>query len=553
MSQINSTQDVHDAMTKYRDDPRPTSESSATIADAALTAAGHGVAPGTLDQDAHDTAPKPATADEGTPRTPEGSDHPRITLRVELTAFDTVDDDVPTWAWEHDGRGRIPVGGMTLFAGRPAAGKSTSARWFAAQVSRGTLPGAWQGQPHGVAYIAAEESAKYSVKPSLRAAGADTSRVYFPETVVQSADDEAIRYSYVPAHAMGQLAATLKAHDVRLVVVDPLMATLGGDVDAHRSNEVRERLKPWVDLAEEIDGVVLGIVHLNKSSNGDIVAGINGSSAFGELARAAFGFVKDPDSDDGDRVMSQEKNSLGSEDLALTYRLDPQEVTTSSGKTAEMPRFTIVGPSDRSAGEILRSNATAGPDSANARQVVMALLEANGGVATVSEVKAELSDYGLSYKTAANQRDRWGIVSEPVANESRLKQWRRKNTTSEDDAPRQESLPTGNEGGKYVGSDNGAGQDTEILSFPTSHPECGKYPGSVGSDTLTRTVDLGRPEVVDAILDILSADHEVSVGKLMRTVKGVTGDGSTVGEVLDRLQAAGRVTEGVKGGYLLAR
>lgn len=97
------------------------------------------------------------------------------------------------------------------------------------------------------------------------------------------------------------------------------MATLGGDVDAHRSNEVRERLKPWVDLAEQIDGVVLGIVHLNKSGNGDIVAGSNGSSAFGELARAAFGFVKDPDCDDGDRVMSQEKNSLGAEDLETLH------------------------------------------------------------------------------------------------------------------------------------------------------------------------------------------------------------------------------------------
>lgn len=85
---------------------------------------------------------------------------------------------------------------MTLFAGRPAAGKSTAARWFAAQVSRGTLPGAWVGQPHSVAYIAAEESAKYSVKPSLRAAGADTSRVFFPETVIESTGHETVRYNY---------------------------------------------------------------------------------------------------------------------------------------------------------------------------------------------------------------------------------------------------------------------------------------------------------------------------------------------------------------------
>lgn len=43
------------------------------------------------------------------------------------------------------------------------------------------------------------------------------------------------------------------------------------------------------------------------------------------------------------------------------------------------------------------------------------------------------------------------------------------------------------------------------------------------------------------------------VGAVMRTVREMTGDGSTVGDVLDQLQAAGRVTEGSRGGYLLAR
>lgn len=291
-----------------------------------------------------------------------GSQPRRAAVKVSLRSFADIADDVPTWAWTYADKGRIPVGGMTLFAGRPGAGKSTSARWFAAQVTRGTLPGVWHGTPHNVAYIAAEESPKYSVKPSLRAAGADTAHVFFPEAVAVQENGETNRYSRIPAAAMDSLAQELRDADVKLVVVDPLMSVLGDGVDAHRSNEVREHLTPWMNLAEQIDGVVLGIVHLNKSGNGDVVAGINGSSAFGELARAAFGFTKDPDSAEGDRVMSQEKNSLGTEDLALTYRLTSVPVTTASGKTAEMPRFDIVGESDRTVGDILRDGNQRGPE-----------------------------------------------------------------------------------------------------------------------------------------------------------------------------------------------
>lgn len=59
---------------------------------------------------------------------------------------------------------------------------------------------------------------------------------------------------------------------------------------------------------------------LRKAPNGDVVAGINGSSAFGEVARSIFGFAKDLES--GERILSQAKNSAGEEDLALTYRIE---------------------------------------------------------------------------------------------------------------------------------------------------------------------------------------------------------------------------------------
>jgi hypothetical protein len=271
---------------------------------------------------------------------------------ISLTPASTLMDDVPVWAWEHDGRGRIQLGTLSLFAGRPGAGKSSAARWFAAAYSRGTMPGCWHGKRQNVAYIAAEESDRFIVKPGLRAAGADMDRVYFPQVDVDGhhtrplskIDNDALTNAFI-------------ANNITVVVVDPLLSTIPGNVDLHRNNEVRAYLEPWAAMADAIGGVVIAVVHLTKSPNGDVVAAINGSSAFGEVARSVFGFAKEVDSQ-GDRVMSQAKNNAGTEDLALSYVIESTEITTDSGKTGEVGRFVITGNSDRTAGEVLQDETT---------------------------------------------------------------------------------------------------------------------------------------------------------------------------------------------------
>ena len=271
---------------------------------------------------------------------------------ISLTPATTLMDDVPVWAWEHDGRGRIQLGTLSLFAGRPGTGKSTAARWFAAEYSRGGLPGCWQDKPQNVAYISAEESDRFIVKPGLRAAGADLNRIYLPRVEVDG-------HCTCPVSKVdsGALTKAFIANGVTVVIVDPLLSTIPGNVDLHRNNEVRTYLEPWAKMADAIGGVVVAVVHLTKSPHGDVVAAINGSSAFGEVARSVFGFAKEVDSQ-GDRVMSQAKNSAGVEDLALSYVIEPVEVTTDSGKTGEVGRFAIMGNSDRTAGEILEDETT---------------------------------------------------------------------------------------------------------------------------------------------------------------------------------------------------
>lgn len=270
-----------------------------------------------------------------------------------------VKDDVPTLAWEPKrGYPAIAVGTLVIFGGRPAAGKSTSARWVCAELTKGTLPGAWYGTPVGVAWIGTEESEVYMMKPGLRAAGADLDKVVIPE-VQFGPDGDAV--SILHHLDMDALAEEFRRAGIRVVVLDPLMSAVGSRTDVNRSNEVRSRLEPWVKLAEAIDGFVIGIAHLKKSFTGDVVAALNGSSAFGEVARSIFGFAKDDEAGDGTRLMSHAKSSFGPEDISYTYTLEPVEVTTDSGKTAIMSRFVLGEETDRTVSDALRDAAAGAP------------------------------------------------------------------------------------------------------------------------------------------------------------------------------------------------
>ena len=274
---------------------------------------------------------------------------------IELISADEIEDDAPTWVWEYEGAGRMMLGTLAIFAGRPAVGKSTAARWLAAGFTTGAHEGCFHGKPQNVAYIATEESWRHMIKPSLRAAGADMRRV----KCVQATSDGR-ESKLLAATDEGALTEAFIAAEVSIVVLDPLMGTVDGKTDIYRNNETREVLDPWRRIAEKIGGLVIGIAHLTKAPSGDIVAAIQGSSAFGEVARSVFGFAKDGD---GNRIMSQAKNSAGREDLAVEYTVDPIQVTTDTGKAAEVARFEITGKSDRDVGDVLREQARGGRSS----------------------------------------------------------------------------------------------------------------------------------------------------------------------------------------------
>lgn len=457
---------------------------------------------------------------------------------ITLESFADMEWDIPTWAWEpeHNGQsiGAIPLGAMTMFAGRPGAGKSSAGRYFAAQVTRGTLPGHWYGTPQKVAYLAGEESLKYNVLPSLIASGADTSMMIRPKVTFVTPDGKTEIVGMMPNQDMRDLTEQFIDAGVKLVVVDPLMEYMGTDIDVYKNNEVRAKIKPWAKLAEDIDGVVIAIMHLNKSGNGDVVAGINGSSAFGEVARAVFGFAIDPDDEDGDRIMSQEKNSIGVEGAAWVYRMEGKLITNSEGKTGDFGTFQLIGDSDRTVGEVLRDSSASRPDdSGDLKSVVLDFLESSGGIARVSDIQKEVRDSGHNFKTAQNQKGKWGIKS---CKPEGVWSW-------ELTAPTSHPTPT------PLGTRDVGTLGSSLVTGGNQHPEPGNIPTSQ-DPTPIRGHDPREDEALNAVLESLSPEYGMSAKVIEQSVPLV--HRTQVPEILDQLTTDGFVIQdGAK--YLLPR
>jgi hypothetical protein len=276
---------------------------------------------------------------------PEGQDA-RGRKLVLTRAFD-IEPEPVVWAWEDDSGGRIPAGSLGLAAGREGTGKSSFLIWLSARITTGTLPGSLFGAPRGVIYVAVEDSWKYTIVPRLMAAGADLKLVYRAE--VQAVQGDTVSLS-LPADN-GLLERAINENDVALVALDPLMSAISDHLDTHVNRQVRTALDPLARIADRTRAVFAGIAHFSKAANTDASSLITGSGAFKDVSRFIFAFATD--ADDGSKVITQTKNSLGHSDLpSLAYRIIEATVPTGKGD-ARVGRFVLDGPSAKSVQDIL--------------------------------------------------------------------------------------------------------------------------------------------------------------------------------------------------------
>jgi len=217
---------------------------------------------------------------------------------VELTPVD--------WLWKP----YLPFGKLSVLQGNPGEGKTHFAMHLAAACTNGKLlPNMERMEPFNVIYQTAEDGLGDTVKPRLIEAGADLDRVLvIDDSDVQlTLSDERIEKAIIENNA-------------RLVIIDPIQAYLGADVDMNRANEVRPIFMRLGQVAQRTGCAILLIGHLNKAAGMQSLQRGLGSIDIAAAVRSVM-FIGKLKHDPTMRILTHEKSSLAPPGVSLAFSL----------------------------------------------------------------------------------------------------------------------------------------------------------------------------------------------------------------------------------------
>ncbi len=223
----------------------------------------------------------------------------------------------PRFLWAR----RVPIGGQTVIAGNGGDGKSTIGLDLAARVTTGgAMPGdadAFFAKPRGVLVLQYEDDPGMISIARLEASGADAERVGFIEGVRER--DGTVRLASLDRDLVA-IERAIEEYDAQLIIIDPLSAALGPNVDSWKDDAVRRVLSPCNELAMRRGVAVLGILHLGKALERGAVHRVLGSVAFVNNARSVLLTAKDP-ADEQRRCLAHVKHNWSQRADTLAFRL----------------------------------------------------------------------------------------------------------------------------------------------------------------------------------------------------------------------------------------
>ena len=215
---------------------------------------------------------------------------------LRLIKMSDVEATKVEWLWYP----YIPYGKVTIIQGDPGEGKTTLILNLAALLSKGEkLPESMErSEPINIIYQTAEDGLSDTVKPRLIAANADDERI------------ERLEQAIIETKA-------------KLVILDPLQAYIGANVDMHRANEIRPVMKHLAEVAQRQQCAVVLIGHLNKAIGMKSSYRGLGSIDIPASARSVLlvGRIKDNPTV---RVMAQVKSSLAPEGEPIAFELNKE-------------------------------------------------------------------------------------------------------------------------------------------------------------------------------------------------------------------------------------
>lgn len=312
----------------------------------------------------------------------------KVSNNLKIICMEDVEMKEVKWLWYP----YIPYGKLTIIQGDPGEGKTTLVLQLAALLSNGEkLPcDDKERSPVNIIYQTAEDGLADTIKPRLVAAGADCNKVLVIDESENglSMTDERIE------QALQKTAA-------KLLILDPIQAYLGANVDMHRANEIRPVMKRLGDLAEKYDCAVLLIGHMNKASGSKSTYRGLGSIDFQATARSVLvvGRVKN---DPTLRVMAHDKSSLAPEGKSIAFRLDKEN------------GFCWEGQCDLTVEELL-SGDVKGQKLKSAKEFLAEILK--DGAKKQKEIEAAAQEKGIRTKTLRNAKQELNVDSKKIGSQ----------------------------------------------------------------------------------------------------------------------------------------
>ena len=316
------------------------------------------------------------------------------TKSVPMICMNDVEQTEVDWLWYP----YIPFGKLTIVQGNPGEGKTFFAMQFtAACTNQKFLPDMEPFEPFNMIFQTAEDGLGDTVKPRLVSSGADLQRVLViddAEKPLTLADD--------------RIEKAIRENNARLMVIDPLQAFLGANVDMNRADEVRPVFRKLADIAQSTGCAIVMIGHLNKASGTQSTYRGLGSIDIAAVVRSILfvGKVKD---DPTTRVIVHEKSSLAPPGQALAFSLGDQK------------GFRWIGAYDISAEDLL-----AGGEGTKAElkqeQVMKLIYEflSDGREVSVADLNKEAIERGISERTVRMVRN---SMKNKLESERRGKDW----------------------------------------------------------------------------------------------------------------------------------
>ena len=299
---------------------------------------------------------------------------------VPMLCYKDIEQTSVEWLWFP----YIPFGKLTIIQGNPGEGKTYFAMMLTvACTNRKLFPNMEDIEPFNVIYQTAEDGMGDTIKPRLVEAGADLSRVMViddSEEVLTLSDD--------------RIEKAVRQNHVRLVIIDPVQAFIGADVDMNRANEVRPVFRKLGMIAEKTSCAIVLIGHLNKSSGTQSTYRGLGSIDIMAAVRSLI-FIGKVRKDPTTRVLIHEKSSLAPPGETMAFKLGDEE------------GFRWVGAYEISADELLdgkEGKATETKLERGAKLIQELLVDKNE--ISIRELDDKAKEQGISGRTMRDVRSR---------------------------------------------------------------------------------------------------------------------------------------------------